>query len=168
VTDRKWIRESTQVARFFLPCPVAVFPSGRREDAIAWLRSIPLEAGVAHRLLYDKGVIVVEIKRPLTVEDLDAMVLESDSWIKEHGTLNGVVVHTRSFPGWANLESLVRQVQFGGDYLREVKRVAVATDGKLAGLTSRVGERFVHGEVRVFGYNDLDAAIAWVAESAAR
>ena len=41
VTDIAWIRESTRLVRFFLPCPVQVFSNEQRENAIEWLSTLP-------------------------------------------------------------------------------------------------------------------------------
>lgn len=121
---------------------------------------------MAHRLLAEKGVIVVEVKHALNAQDFDALALTADPWIESHGGLQGVVIHAHAFPGWENLGSLVRHVQFVRDHHRKVKRISLATDGRLASLAPRIGEHFVHAEVRTFGYNDLDAAIAWAAGAA--
>jgi len=163
VTDRDWIRESTRIASFFVPCPVRVFPNGDRDKAIEWLGSLPQESGVAHRLLPEKGVIVVEVKNALTAQDFDALALTADPWIETHGGLAGLVIHARAFPGWENLGSLVRHVQFVRDHHRKTKRIALATDGTLAGLAPRIGEHFVHAEVKTFGYGQVDAAASWAA-----
>jgi hypothetical protein len=163
VSDRTWLRRTTRIAGFFLPCPVEVFPSRDRDKAIAWLGSLPLDVGVVYRLLQDKGVIVVEVTRPLSARDFDALGLAADPWIHAHGALEGVVVHARAFPGWENFASLVRHVQFAGDYLRKIRRVALATDSKLARLTPRVGAHFVPADLKTFGYEELDAAVAWAA-----
>jgi hypothetical protein len=166
VTDRDWIRESARIAGFFLPCPVRVFPNGDRDKAVEWLGSLQ-RGGVSHRLLPEKGVIVVEVEHALNAQDLDALALTADQWIESHGGLEGIVIHARAFPGWENLAGLVRHIQFVRYHHRKVKRIALATDGKLASLAPRVGEHFVQAEVRSFGYEPLNAAVAWAAGSPA-
>jgi hypothetical protein len=166
VTDRDWVRESSRIAGFLLPCPVRVFPNRDRDKAIEWLGSLPQEAGVSHRLLPEKGVIVVEVKHALNAQDFDALALTADPWIESHGGLEGVVIHAHAFPGWENLGSLVRHAQFVRDHHRKVRRIALATDGRLASLAPRIGEHFVHAEVQSFGYEQLDAAVAWAAGGA--
>ena len=167
VTDRDWIRESTRIAGLLLPCPVQVFPNRDRNKAIEWLGSLPQESGVTHRLLAEKGVIVVEVKHALNAQDFDALALTADPWIESHGELEGLVIRARAFPGWENLGSLVRHMQFVRDHHRKVKRIALATDGRLANLGPRIGEHFVRAEVRSFGYDELDAAVAWACGSPA-
>jgi hypothetical protein len=165
VTDHEWIREATRLAAFVLPCPVKVFPVPDRDKAIAWLGSLPHEVGVAHRLLADKGVLVIDAKHPLHAQDFDALAMTVDPWIEAHKELNGIVIHAHAFPGWENLGSLVRHIQFVRDHQRKVRRIALAADGMLAGLAPRIGEHFVHAEVKSFAYDQSDAAITWAAGS---
>lgn len=161
VTDHGRIREATRIASFFMPCPVKAFATTRRDEAIAWLGSIPHEVGVAHRLLTDKGVLVVDAKGALKAQDFDTLAVTVDPWIESHGELQGVVVHARAFPGWDNLGAFVRHVQFVRDHHRKIRRIALAVDGSLAHLAPRVGEHFVQAEVKTFGYDQIEAAILW-------
>jgi stage II sporulation SpoAA-like protein len=164
VTDVGWIRESTRLAAFLMPCPVRVFGNGERDEAVEWLRSLPEGAAVSHRLLPESGVLVVEVNQALRAEDFDALAATADQYIDAHGDLAGIVIHARSFPGWENLGGLIRHVRFLRDHHRRVRRVALASDSKVAGLAPKLAEHFVQAEVRRFGYDELDAAIAWAAE----
>lgn len=163
VTDRAWIRDSTRIAGFFLPCPVRVFPNAELPKAIEWLGAVPRENGLTHRLVAERGVLVIEAKHALSAEDFDALALAVDPWLEAHGDLRGVVIHARAFPGWHSLGGLIRHVQFVRDHQTKVKRIALAVDGTLAGLASRVGEHFVRAEVRVFSSDQVDEALAWAA-----
>ncbi|HXX67604.1 MAG TPA: STAS/SEC14 domain-containing protein [Polyangiaceae bacterium] len=161
VTDREWARESARIAGFLLPCPVRVFANRDRDKALEWLGALPRQVGVSHRLLTEKGVVVIDAKEPLHTSDFDALALTVDPWIESHGVLEGVVIHARAFPGWENLGSLVRHVQFVRDHHRYIKRIALATDAKLAGLAPRLGQHFVRAEIKTFEYDQIDAAVAW-------
>ncbi len=164
-TDHEWIRDATGFAGFFLPCPVKVFPTRNRDRAVAWLGSLPHEVGIAHRLLTDKGVLVIDAKHALHAQDFDVVALTVDPWIESHKELQGIVIHARAFPGWENLGSLFRHLQFVRDHQKKVKRIALAADGMLAGLAPRIGEHFVHAELKSFAYDQVDAAVAWAAGS---
>jgi len=168
VTDVPWVREFTRLAAFMMPCPVQVFATRDRDKAIAWLNSIPSESGISHRLLPESGVIVVDVNHALSAEDFDALSLTADTWIEAHGGLQGIVIHARQFPGWENLGSLIRHVQFIRDHHRNVKRVALAADVRFASLAPKVAEHFVHAEVKRFEYDELDLAIAWASDTLKR
>jgi hypothetical protein len=43
----------------------------------------------------------------------------------------------------------------------KIERIALAVDGKLGLLAPGIGEHFVQAEVKTFGYDSLDAAVAW-------
>ncbi|HEX5072729.1 MAG TPA: STAS/SEC14 domain-containing protein [Gemmatimonadaceae bacterium] len=161
VSDIGWIRDSSRLLGFFMPGPVRHFGNGQLADAVAWLQALPDAAGVTHRLLADRGVIVAEVTQALRARDFDELAVTADSWIEAHGQLQGLVIHARRFPGWENLGGLIRHVRFVRDHHRKIKRIAIAADGELATLAPRLGEHFIQAEVKSFAYDALDSAIAW-------
>jgi len=161
VSDVGWVRESARLVGFVLPCPVRVFENRARADAVAWLASLPEGPGVSHRMVPETGVLVVEVRQALRAQDFDALAATADEWIESHGDLAGIVIHAREFPGWENLGGLLRHVRFVRDHHRQVRRIALASDSRLAELAPRIAEHFVRAEIRRFGYDELDAAIAW-------
>ncbi len=160
VSDVGWIRESTRLVGFVMPCPVKVFGNEQLGDAVEWLRALPEGAAVSHRLS-GSGVLVVEVRQPLRAQDFDALAATADGWIEVHGTLPGIVIHAREFPGWQNLGGLIRHVRFVRDHHRKVRRVALASDSRLADLAPRLAEHFAQAEIRRFGYDALEEAVAW-------
>lgn len=161
VTDIPWIRQSVNLARFLMPCPVRVFSNAELADGAAWLASLPVHEGLSHRLLSDVGVLVVEPKDRLRKADFDALGRVVDPWIAEHGELHGLVIRTPEFPGWKDLSSFLRHVTFIHDHHRKVRRVALAADSKFADLIPRIAEHFSTAEIRHFAYVELEEAIAW-------
>jgi len=165
VTDVDWIRDSARLLMFFMPGPVRLFGNAQYADAVAWLESMPQAAGVTQQLLSDKGVIVVEVTQALRARDFDELAAMADTWIEGHGQLQGLVIHARRFPGWENLGGLMRHIRFVRDHHRKIARIALAADGDLATIGPRIGEHFVKAEVKRFGYDALDAAIAWASDT---
>jgi hypothetical protein len=162
VTDIGWVRESTRLVGALMPCPVKTFNNREWQDALAWLSSAgPEVAPLAHRLLPESGVLVVEPDRPLRAEDFEALALTVDPWIESHGELRGVVVHAREFPGWENLGAFFGHLRFVRDHHRRVRRIALAAGGRLAELAPRLAEHFIAAEIRHFGYEELDRATVW-------
>jgi hypothetical protein len=168
VTDLGWIRELTRLSGFLMPCPVRVFGNQERDAAVGWLVSLPEAIAISHRLIPESGVIVVEVKEALRAQDFDALAFTADAWIEAHGSLQGLVIHAREFPGWENLGSFLRHVRFVRDHHRKVKRIALAADAKLASLAPKIAEHFIQAEVKSFGYDELDTAIAWAGDLATR
>ncbi|HEX4075818.1 MAG TPA: STAS/SEC14 domain-containing protein [Candidatus Acidoferrales bacterium] len=164
VTDVGWIRESTRLMGFFMPCPVRVFANQDLNEAIGWLAALPQPAAVSHHLIRESGVLVVEVKQALRAQDFEELSFAADEWIKEHGSLQGLVIHAREFPGWENFGSFLRHMRFVRDHHREVNRIAFAADSKLAGIAPVIAEIFTAAEVKSFAYDELDIAIAWAAK----
>ncbi|MDG6107319.1 STAS/SEC14 domain-containing protein [Dactylosporangium aurantiacum] len=168
VTDAGWVRESTRLLSWLTPCPVRVFGTRERPAALDWLRSLPEGPGVAHHLIPDAGVIVVEVAEPLRAQDFSALATTADSWLASHDRLNGVVMHAHTFPGWENLGGLLQHMRFVRDHHRRIGRVAVAADSVLTDVAPHLANHFVQAEIRHFGYDELDAAIAWASAPPAR
>lgn len=166
VSDIGWIRESMRLAGALMPCPVKVFSNAEWQDSLAWLSAPIADTSVAHRLLPESGVLVVDIERPLRREDFDALAMTVDPWIETHGNLQGVVIHAREFPGWQNPGSFIRHLSFVRDHQREVHRVALCVDGRVAEVVPSLAEHFVAAEIKHFGYDQLDEAIAWARAAA--
>jgi hypothetical protein len=165
VSDRGWVRDATKIAAFLMPCPMRAFAPEDRSKAVEWLASLPEGAGILYWLQPERGIVAVEIAEPLRAQDFDALAMSVDPWIETHGKLRGLVIHGLAFPGWENVGGLLRHLRFVHDHHRKVNRVALAVDGRLAALAPKVAEHFVQAEVRNFGYDDLESALAWAAGS---
>ena len=83
---------------------------------------------MTHRLLPEPGVLVVEVTEPLRAQDFDALAATVDTWLATDDALPGVVFHARAFPGWENIDGLLRHIRFVRDRHRRVRRVALAVD----------------------------------------
>jgi hypothetical protein len=59
-------------------------------------------------------------------------------------------------------------MRFIRDHHRRVKRIALAADTKPASLEPSIAEHFIQAEVKSFGYDELDTAIAWAESPATR
>ncbi len=161
VSDAGWIRELTRFGSFMMPCPVRVFENQVRGEAIEWLSALPESRATSQRLIPEYGVIVVEVRGALRAQDLDALALTADSWIKVRGDLQGIVIHAHEFPGWESLGTLLEHVRFIRDHHQKVKRIALAADSKLANIVQRMAGHLVKTEVKTFSYDALESAIDW-------
>jgi hypothetical protein len=161
VTDIDWVRAATRGTAMLMPCPVKVFGNAALPEAIDWLASAP-EPSLTYRMLPERGVLVVEPHGRLRAEDFDALDAAADGWIESaDGSLRGLVVHARQFPGWDNLGSLLRHVRFVRDHHRKIRRVALAVDGAAAQIVPALIDHFVQAELKQFGADDLEPAIVW-------
>jgi hypothetical protein len=163
VSNAEWLREAVRVVGFFMPCPVRSFSLAQRREAIHWLETLPEAAATSHHVLPDQGVLVVEIHEALRPRDFEELSRTADAWVRDHGELQGLVVHTKKFPGWENLESLFRHVRFVRNHQHHIRRVALSTDSALANVAPKVAGFFVDPEIEKFPYDALASSIAWAA-----
>ncbi len=159
VSDVSWVQAVARAIAAVMPCPVRVFENQALQQAVDWL-SQPAEPKLEYRILPHRGVLVVEPHGKLEAEDFDALEASVDAYVSS-ADLGGLVVHARAFPGWENLGSALRHMQFVRDHHREIQRVAWAVDGKLAALAPELGKHFVRAEMRKFSADELEDAIAW-------
>jgi hypothetical protein len=159
VSDIGWTRETARAIGIVLPCPVRVFASEDRDQAVSWLVSLPQEVPLAHRVLPDRNVVVLEVTRALRPEDFDALARTVDELIREHGQLQGLVVHAREFPGWGNFAGFLRHIAFIREHHRKIAKIALAADARLASLAPRIAKHFVEAQIRRFEFDALDQAI---------
>lgn len=118
--------------------------------------------------LDNEGLLVLlEPKGALAAADFVAVAHAVDPWLATYGHLNGVVIHTRQFPGWESFAALISHLRFVKDHHQKIRRVAIATDSSLGGFAQTVASHFVAAEIRAFAYGDLDRATAWARGHAA-
>jgi SpoIIAA-like len=160
LTDNEAIRGASGVAGFLMPCPVRVFALGERAAAVEWLTGLPTAAAIRQRLV-EPGVVVVDVSEPLRTEDFVLLAEVVDGWLADHATLPGLVVHTRRVPGWATPGALLRHVGFVRAHHRRIDRVALASNIGAAAVLPQIASRVLQPQVRAFGYDRLDEAVAW-------
>jgi hypothetical protein len=161
VGDAAWVRRATRIGATLMPCPVKAFNLDEWDEAVRWVSAPAQAERLAHRKLPDQGVVVIEPKGPLRAEDFEDLARSVDPWISQLGKLNGIVVHTRSFPGWENFGAFLRHVRFLLDHRDKAQRLALATDAPIAKIAPRIAKRVVDAHVKRFLYAELDQAIAW-------
>jgi hypothetical protein len=108
-------------------------------------------------------VVVLEPSGALSSDDFAAVAEQVDPLIDQHGSLNGLVIHVASFPGWDSFSGLVSHIRFVKDHHRHIGKVALCTDSPVGAVAERFASHFVSADIRTFPYADLAAAEAWVA-----
>ncbi len=152
------IRERARLIGAVVPISVRVFPD--KLSAFDWLCA-NITPHISHQIIPQSSVLVVEPRGPLRPEDFDAIALVVDPWVESHGSLRGLVVHMKAFPGWESFGGFVRHLQFVRDHHRTVHRVALASEGGFVQLAPPLAAHFVKAELKHFGYGELDQAIEW-------
>lgn len=163
VTDSEWLRKGTLFGSTISPCPIKLFRTNEMKSAVEWLTSSANYRNLSIEPRALQKVVLVEIKGPLTREDFESLGGTVDSWIESHQEMNGIVIHTKKFPGWENFGTLIRHFQFVREHHRKIKHVAIVVDGMMAELAPKLASHFVQAQIRHFNYHELEKAIEWAA-----
>jgi hypothetical protein len=108
---------------------------------------------------------LIEPDGPLSRGDFESIAKQIDPVIEAGGQLDGLIIKTRSFPGWESLDGLIEHFRFVRNHHRAIRRVALVTDTPLANLLPAIVSHFVSAEVRQFDFDDDDDAIEWMQSS---
>jgi hypothetical protein len=160
VTDISWIRNSCKFFGSLIPCPVKIFDDQDFSKAKKWLAATQTTLNC----ILDKkdSILIVEIKDSLSSEDFKVLSKVVDPWIKENGTLKGIILHVKKFPYWENIGGFCSHISFVKSHHREIKKVALVADGIIPNLAPKLIGHFVKAEVKNFDYKQLETAKKWV------
>lgn len=116
-------------------------------------------------ILREEGIVVIEPSGALEQADFARLTREIDSYINDKGQMNGLIIHTKAFPGWESFEAFTHHMKFVKDHHQKVKRVAVVTDSKFMSLAPNIAYHFVSAEIKHFDYTGMDEAKEWILEA---
>ena len=115
-----------------------------------------------YSIMNPEGVLVLKPRAPLSKEDFDGLAAVADSYLSDHAKLHGVLIVSKEFPGWENFAGFTAHMHFAREHHKQVERVAIVTDSKLAGLAESLGKHFVAAEIKHFPFSDEAKALAWL------
>jgi len=116
---------------------------------------------LCHELDREAGVLLVQPGGPLSQDDFKSLAAVVDSYFLEAGSLNALIIHVETFPGWENFVGFVEHFRFVKDHHKSIGKVALVTDSKLAKHMPIFANHFVSAEISIFPYSELEAARAW-------
>src|SRR5262245_30770370 len=104
---------------------------GKTDRAAAWLHRPPhapgavtSAAGRRHMIQYDvlrdRNIVVVTPESPLEEGDFAQLANAIDPLVAANGTLAGLMVCVRSFPGWASFAALTAHLRFVAEHHRKI------------------------------------------------
>lgn len=160
VSDTSWISNLSSIMGSLIPCSVEVFDNKYLCSAKAWIESG--ELALDYTLDEKEGVLQVNISAPLSSLNFEVMTSAVDNYIERKGTLNGLLIHTKSFPGWEDVGSFIGHIEFIKSHHHKIKRVAFVTDSKTAKITQSLVHHFIHADIQNFAYDEFDEARKWV------
>lgn len=110
------------------------------------------------------GIAVLEPDNELSKEDFIAVGRNIDPYIEKNGSLKGIIIHVKDFPGWESFGSLLAHITFVQEHHKQVAKVAFSTDSLVSIIAEHVANHFVSAEVKSFPYDEFDAAKKWILE----
>jgi len=117
---------------------------------------------IKHEFRKDDGILIIEPETSLQENDFDILSTIVDPYIKDNGKLNGLVIYTDSFPGWADFAAMLAHIKFVKDHHAFINKVAAVADEGIIAILPAIAHRFVKADVKHFGSDDLDSAIEWI------
>ena len=117
------------------------------------------------KIIRDEGIVIIEPSGSLEKNDFEQLTKEIDAYISDRGYVNGIIIHTREFPGWESFGAFTHHMKFIKDHHKKVKRVAAVTDSKFMSIAPVIANHFVSAEVKHFDYADMESAKKWVQEA---
>lgn len=108
------------------------------------------------------GILSLEPSGPLQSSDFEALAREVDPYIEKNGSLNGLLIHAPSFPGWVDFAAFLSHIRFVKSHQHYIKRIAAVSDSGILSVLPDIAKHFVQAEIRHFDYADHDVALAWL------
>lgn len=117
---------------------------------------------LTYQILEADNILVIEPQGPLVEEDFTQLTRDVDAHLIRTGSLAGVLVHAKAFPGWENFGGFASHLRFVRDHHQEVRKVAIASDSAFAAIAPKLGSHFIKAEIRGFDYDEREKALAWL------
>ena len=109
-----------------------------------------------------ESILILKPKGPLESTDFEKLAREVDPYILEKGTLNGLMIYAKSFPGWDNFAAFLSHIKFVKNHHQKIRKIAAVTGSCFLSIMPQVAKHFIQAEVRHFDYDDKDSALDWL------
>ena len=106
----------------------------------------------------NEGVVLVQPSGPLKQSDFESLAGEIDSFSGGEDRLTGLIIHTKTFPGWDDFSAFLQHMKFVKDHHTQIRRVAIVTDSSLGAIGPGILKHFVSARIKHFKYGDLKKA----------
>jgi hypothetical protein len=110
-------------------------------------------------------IAILEPEGPLSKNDFEAAARIIDPYIEDTNQLIGLIIHTKSFPGWDSFAALVSHLRFVKEHHKKILRVAISTDSMVGGFAESVASHFINAEIKHFAYQELEQAKLWITDN---
>ena len=107
-------------------------------------------------------VLILEPEDSLSESDFQSVAKVVDPLIEKYGQLNGIVIHTKSFPGWDSFAAFSSHLSFVKNHHQKIARIAIVTDSLMGDFAEKIASHFVNAKIKSFSYQEFEKAKSWV------
>ncbi len=163
VTDIEWMKNAIKVFRLISPGELRHFGSDAYDDAREWVCERD-RARIDIELDADAGILTLEpaTHRSLSEDDFEAVGKSIDTYLEDHDRLQGILIHSRKFPGWQSIGALFAHLKFVNAVHEKINKIALVTDSPMGSFADRILDPLMLAKVRKFDYDDRDEAMSWL------
>jgi len=165
VSNVTWIRNSVKAFSFLMPGEINLFSNAELEKARVWLQKPP-QKNLALDVNIDtkNAIATLHPKDRLSKDDFVRAASLIDPFIEEVGTLKGVIIETKDFPGWDSFSAFITHLKFVKEHHKKVNKLAFVTDSMVGESAEKIGNHFVSAEIKRFNFSELQEAKDWILE----
>ena len=117
-----------------------------------------------HRLDAARSILYIHPTAALQKEDFARLAKTVDPHIEQKGSLGGLILDIKAFPGWEGIGAMAAHFKFVREHHRKVKKIAVVTDAKIGDLAEKLASHFVAATIKHFPAGQVPAAEKWISE----
>jgi SpoIIAA-like len=112
----------------------------------------------------DENAGVLTMRPQGKLETLDFLEISEviDPYIKKRGTLEGIIIATKKFPGWEDFKGMIEHMKFVRNHHRKIAKVALVTDSRIADVAESLGKHFVKATIKHFLFDEIESAKRWI------
>ena len=119
---------------------------------------------IAYEIDVCTGVLTVQPEGKLEARDFMDLSQTVDPYIEKEGGLVGLIIVTEKFPGWKDFSGMIEHMKFVHSHHREITRVALVTDSKIADVAESLGKHFIKASIKHFTFAELKSAKDWMVQ----
>ncbi len=108
------------------------------------------------------GIAILEPDGELSKDDFVTAAHVIDPYIGKQAGLNGLIIHTKSFPGWDSFAALSSHLSFVKNHHNKIGRVAIVTDSPIGHFAESIANHFVNAQIRSFPFEEMKQARFWI------
>ena len=108
------------------------------------------------------GIATLRPDGALSENDFESAYRIIDPYIEKSGKLRGLIISTKTFPGWESFGSIIKHFKFVKEHHKKVSHVALVTDSVLGDFAEKIAGHFVSAEIKHFAFDELSSAQSWI------